>query len=64
MIFEPCPTGECTGKVMIGRAAGTEHEPASSAAIDRAYCPLCRQSFERTAGDAGWQPAGVQYASA
>ena len=64
MIFEPCPAGGCTGKVMIARAAGTEHDPSTNAATDHAYCPLCRRSFERTEGDTAWRPAAVQFARA
>jgi hypothetical protein len=62
MTFEPCPSGDCTGKLMIPRASTSPPESPAHPATDRAYCPLCRQSYERHAGERGWQPADVQYA--
>jgi len=63
MIFEPCPSGDCRGKLMVydepveETASGPEAAPSG-----RAYCPLCRQSFERAAGETRWQLAGAQLA--
>jgi hypothetical protein len=64
MIFEPCPRGDCRGKLMVSDAAdGADLARDLSAGLHaRAYCPLCRQSFERAEGASGWQTARAQLA--
>ncbi|UGS38549.1 hypothetical protein [Capillimicrobium parvum] len=41
--------------------ADLARDPAASP-LARAYCPLCRQSFERTEGGSGWQIVAAQLA--
>ena len=62
MTFEPCRSGDCTGKLMIPRAAASGAAADGPSASERGYCPLCRQSYERPAGQRRWQPAGVEFA--
>ena len=62
MIFEPCPSGDCRGKLMVSGAddgADLARDPSVSVPA-RAYCPLCRQSFERAEDASGWDTAGAR----